>query len=338
MHPPDRESIMTPPLDRLPTFADIRDAARRIAPYATRTPLVEWAALNERVGARVLVKPETLQRTGSFKFRGAYNRIAQLDPAACPGGVVAYSSGNHAQGVAAAAALAGLPAVIVMPEDTPRMKRDNTQGYGAEVVTYDRASEDREEIARAIAEEKGAVIVPPYDDPDIVAGQGTVGLEMAEDAAARGVTLDHVVSNASGGGLIAGISLAFAELSPATRVWVAEPQGFDDHARSLASGRRETNEAATGSICDALLARTPGEITFAINSRRLAGGLVASDDEVRAAMAYAFSTLKLVVEPGGAVGLAALLSGRLEIEPGATVGVVLSGGNVDRESFCAMIG
>jgi len=322
----------------LPSFEDVERAARRIAGHAVRTPLLGNDHLDARLGFKLRIKAEPLQRTGSFKFRGAYNRISQIDVAATPGGVVAYSSGNHAQGVAAAAALRGLPAVIVMPEDSPKIKMRNVESFGARIVTFNRDREDREAIANAIAQEKGAVIVPPYDDPDIIAGQGTIGIEIAEQAAEQGLKVDHIIAPASGGGLIAGIAIAAERLMPGARVWSAEPERFDDHARSLASGNREVNEAASGSICDALLARQPGKLTFAINSRLLAGGLAASDSEVRDAMAFAFETFKLVAEPGGAVALAALLEHRLQPAEGDTVVVVVSGGNVDRQGYCAALG
>lgn len=320
----------------IPTFDDVTRAAERIAGAARRTPLLEFDNLNARTGSRVLIKPELLQRTGSFKFRGAYNRISQLSPETCPGGVVAFSSGNHAQGVAAAAQLMGLPAVIVMPHDAPAIKRANTESYGAEVVGYDRAREDREAIAHRIAGERGSVVVPAYDDPHIIAGQGTVGLEMAQDLAAQDVTLDRLLVPCSGGGLVGGINLAMEALSPSTDVYVVEPEGFDDHARSLQTGTRETNEVQSGSICDALLSAQPGKLTFAINGRCLKGGLTVSDDEVRAAMVYAFRELKLVVEPGGAVALAAILADKVDVA-GQTVGIVMSGGNVDGDLYAEIL-
>ena len=323
-------------LQPLPTFADVESASKRIAGEARLTPVLQSADLNARIGGEVLIKPEVLQRTGSFKFRGAYNRIAQIDADTCPQGVVAFSSGNHAQGVAAAARLQNLPAVIVMPSDAPALKRANTEAFGAQVVTYERGRDDRLAIAEGIAEEKGSVLVPAYDDRDIIAGQGTVGLELAMEARRRDVELDILLVPCSGGGLIAGINLAFETLSPATLVYVVEPEGFDDHARSLQSGKRVANRHATGSICDALLSTQPGEMTFEINRRRLEGAIVVSDDDVRAAVAYAYRELKLVVEPGGAVGLAALLAGKLETA-GKSVGIVLSGGNIDVDQFCSIL-
>lgn len=320
----------------LPTFADIEAARERLKREAVVTPLLQSPLLNEELGGRLLIKPECLQRTGSFKFRGAWNFISQLDEGARRAGVVAYSSGNHAQGVAAAARLRGMPAVIVMPQDTPEIKKANTRAYGAEVVTYDRGMQAREAIAADIAAERGAIIVPPYEHRHIIAGQGTVGLEMAEQAAEGGLSLDAVLVPASGGGLTAGVALALAGSSPATAVHCVEPQGFDDHRRSLSSGRRERNPVATGSLCDALMAQEPGEMTFAINRRLVDGGLAVTEDEVKDAMRRAFSVLKLVVEPGGAVALAAVLASKIETR-GKTVGVILSGGNVDASLFASVL-
>jgi threonine dehydratase len=313
---------------RLPCFDDVRSAAARIAGRARRTPLLADTPLDALTGGRILLKLETLQHTGSFKFRGAYNRLARLDSIQRAAGVVAFSSGNHAQGVAAAARLLGIHATIVMPADAPRVKMRNTLALGAEVIEYDRLRESREAIASRLAAERGAVLVPSFDDPDVIAGQGTVGLEMAEQAAGLGAKLDDVVVCVSGGGLIAGTALAIHAHSPGTRVWSAEPEGHDDHRRSLAAGRRESNPPGARSFCDALLAPEPGLLTFEINRRLLAGGLAVSDAEVRAAIAFAGRQLKLVVEPGGAVALAAVMSGRLECAR-RTIGVVLSGGNVD---------
>ncbi|MDE2331274.1 MAG: threonine/serine dehydratase [Bradyrhizobium sp.] len=316
--------------------SDIDAAAQVIAPYAVRTPLLSLPVLDERAGAKVLIKPELLQRTGSFKFRGAFNKLSSIPAAARGNGVVAFSSGNHAQGVAASAQILKMRATIVMPGDAPLSKRERTTGYGAEVVLYDRDRENRETIAREIAGKRGAIIVPPYDDAVVIAGQGTVGREIAEDLSALGVTPDVVVTPASGGGLVAGIAIAVKARFPNTAVIVAEPQDYDDHARSLRAGRREAHQARSRTICDALMAEMPGEITFAINSRLLAQGVTASDEEVRQAMAFAFRELKLVVEPGGAVGLAALLAGRIDAR-GKNVVIVLSGGNVDADLFARLI-
>jgi len=315
-----------------PTLADIEDAARRLAGVAVKTPLLESSLLNERLGARLLLKPEPLQRAGSFKFRGAYNRISRLDEAARKRGVVAFSSGNHAQGVAAAAQLLGAPAVILMPKDAPAVKIANTRAYGAEVVLFDRDKDDREAMARRIAAERGATVVPPYDDPFIIAGQGTVGLEIAEELTARRIAADAVIVPCGGGGLVAGTSTALAARLPGLPVYSAEPVGFDDTARSLSQGKRQGNVPGAKSFCDALLAPMPGEITFPINHKRLAGGLAVSDAEVRMAMATAFSSFKLVIEPGGAVALAAALAGKIPIK-GKTIVVVASGGSVDPATF-----
>src|SRR5580692_11587724 len=247
------------------TPADIDAAAKVIAPFAVRTPLFSSPALNARVGANVYLKPELLQRTGSFKFRGAFNKLSSIPQDKRSGGVVAFSSGNHAQGVAAAAKILNMPATIVMPSDAPLSKRERTKAYGAEVVLYDRDREDREAIARDIAAKRGATLVPPYDDPMVIAGQGTVGREIAEDMTALGITPDIVVAPVSGGGLIAGIATAVKARFPNTAVIVAEPKDYDDHARSLRAGKREAHKAEGRSICDALMAAIPGEITFAIN-------------------------------------------------------------------------
>jgi threonine dehydratase len=250
--------------------------------------------------------------------------------------VVAFSSGNHAQGVAAAAALLGMPAVIVMPADAPRPKRERTEAFGAEVILYDRAREDRQAIAQDIAEKRHAALVPPYDDPLVIAGQGTAGREIVEDLSAQGLTADVVAVTASGGGLTAGIALAVKARMPQARLFTAEPEGFDDHARSFKSGRREKNAALTGTICDALMAQTPGELTFAINRALVGAGAAVSDQEVAAAVAFAFRELKLVVEPGGAAALAALLSGKIDVK-GKIAVAVLSGGNVDPELFYRLV-
>ena len=312
----------------LPTFADIEAAAALIEPFACRTPLVENAGLNRQLGARVLLKLETLQRTGSFKFRGALNRIAKLPPAERGIGVVAFSSGNHAQGVAAAAALFGVPALIVMPKDAPRAKLEGTRAYGAEIVFYDRVKDDREAIATAMCEERGSTLVRPFDDPDVVAGQGTVGLEIAQDAAARGVALDAVLAPCSGGGLIGGIALAFSVLSPATRVISGELENYDGMRRSLAAGARTAAPGGALSIADGLMAPIPGEIPFALAKRHLADTLAVGDAELASAVAYAARTLKLLVEPSGVAGLAALISGKYAVKDKA-VAVVLTGANGD---------
>lgn len=321
----------------LPVFADIQSAAGRLKGQAHVTPLLEAHALNAATGGRILVKAECLQRTGSFKFRGAWNCISQLTPEAGRRGVVAFSSGNHAQGVAAAAQIRGFPATIVMPADTPEIKKANTRNYGAKVVLYDRASESREEIAGRIVAETGGTLVPPFEHRDIIAGQGTAGLELAAQAEAAGAALDAVLVNCSGGGLTGGIALAMEALAPKAKVYSVEPEGFDDYRRSLASGVREKNARSSGSLCDALLSQQPGEMTFAINRPRLGGGLVVSEDEVKAAMRYAFEHLKLVIEPGGCASLAAVLSGKIAAK-GRVIAVIASGGNVDARLYADILG
>ena len=321
---------------RLPTFADVLAARHRLGELACRTPLIEHPALNAVTGARVLLKAENLQRVGAFKFRGAYNKVAQVDGRAFPGGVVACSSGNHAQGVAAAATLRGLKSTIIMPADAPRMKIERTRAFGGEVVAYDRVNEDRDAIARTLCEQRGAALVHPFDDPDVIAGQGTAGLEMMEQAAELGAVPDIVLVGVSGGGLISGVSIAVKEKSPATLIYSVEPAGFDDLARSLEHGRRERNDKLSGSICDALLAVTPGELTFEVARRNLAGGLTVTDEEAKEAVRFAFRELKLVLEPGGAVSLAAILAGKLDLK-GRTVAALLTGGNIDPAVFSDII-
>ena len=321
----------------LPDFDDVRAAVGRIDGIAVRTPLLEHPLLNAEMGGRLLLKAECLQPTGSFKFRGALNRLRRLDPAATPGGVVAYSSGNHAQAVAAAARLLGLKAAIVMPADAPAVKRAATEAWGGEVIAYDRFTRDRARIAADLARARGAVLVPPYEDRDIIAGQGTAGLEIVRQLGERGLKADAIAVCCGGGGLTAGIALAAGASSPATEVFAVEPERFDDTARSLAIGKRVANDPDARGVCDALLAPEPGEMTFAINRTRLAGGLVVSENEVGRAMRLAFERFRLVVEPGGAVALAAALSGRLAVRD-RVVAVVLSGGNVDPALFLRLTG
>lgn len=316
--------------------AAIDAAARVLAPAAVRTPLLESPLLNKQVGYRLLIKPEVLQHTGSFKFRGAYNRLAHLTREQQERGVVAYSSGNHGQGVAAAARLRGLDAVIVMPADAPEAKICRTRAWGAEVVLYDRCRQDREQVAEALAAERGATLVPPFDDPLVIAGQGTTGLELAEQALALGVTLDAVLVPCGGGGLIAGVAVVIADRSPRTRVLAVEPEDFDDTVRSLTAGRRVANPAGGHTICDALMVQRPGALTFPINRALLAGGVTVDDHDTLQAMAAAFRHFRLVVEPGGAVALAAVLAGRFRCD-GGVIAVICSGGNVDADLFCRAI-
>jgi threonine dehydratase len=321
----------------LPAFEDVLDAAGRLEGFAVRTPLLSNAALDAATGAKVFVKAECLQRTGSFKFRGAYNRICRLTPDELARGVVAFSSGNHAQGVAAAAALMGTPAVIVMPSNAPKAKILGTKALGAEVITYDRWTESREEIGARIAAERGSVLVPPFDDFHVVAGQGTVGLEAAQQLKALGETADLLLAPASGGGLVAGIGLAFGALSPSTEVYAVEPEAYNDHARSLKAGHPVAVKADTDSLLDALLSPAPGDLTFALNSKQLAGAVGVSDAAAMAAVAFAFRHLKLVLEPSGAAALAAVLAGKVDAA-GRTVVAVASGGNVDAEVYAEAIG
>jgi threonine dehydratase len=316
-------------------IVDVERAAERLDGVAVRTPLFENIELNEWTGGRVFVKAESLQRTGSFKIRGAYNLMSQLTAEQAARGVVAWSSGNHAQGVACAGKLLGIHTTIVMPEDAPRAKLENTRALGGEVVTYDRYSGDREAIARAIAAEGGAELVPSFEHERIIAGQGTVGLEIAEQLAELGVVPDQVLICCGGGGLTAGCSIALKSRIAGVHIFTVEPDAFDDTARSFVSGRRESVSNEARSICDALQTNRPGRLTFDINRRLTKAGLTVSDAEVRAAMRFAFRHFKMVVEPGGAVALAAVLGRKLETN-GRTTVVVISGGNVDEDLFAAI--
>jgi threonine dehydratase len=315
---------------------DIERAARTIRGRAVKTPLLQSLELDALAGGAVLIKPECLQRIGAFKFRGAYNRLSRLSAAERRAGVVAWSSGNHAQGVALAAQILGIGALIVLPADAPAMKLERTRALGAEIRLYDRAREDREAIARAIAAERGAVIVPSYDDPLIIAGQGTIGLEIARQATAANHHLDLVVGPIGGGGLMAGVATAVAALSPSTQLVGVEPEGFDDTRLSLAASERRTAPPHRRGLCDALESPMPGALTFPILKARLAVVLTVNDREVADAMRYAFTTLKLVVEPGGVVALAAILAGKIAVE-GRTAAIILSGGNVDPALFAKVI-
>ena len=327
---------MTEPLP-VPTAADVEAAAKRLEGVVIHTPLLHSPVLDELTGGRVFLKPETLQHTGSFKFRGAYNKISSIPADKRAAGVVAFSSGNHAQGVAAAAKMLGLRATIVMPKDAPKPKRDRTAAFGAEVVLYDRdKGEDREVIARGIADERGAVMVPPYDDPLIIAGQGTAGREIVDDLATMGLKPDVVVVPNSGGGLTAGVAIAVRDKAPNAKIITAEPEGFDDFLRSLRSGQRESNPRPSGTICDGLMTGTPGEITFAVNRKLVADGVTVSDADVGKAIAFAFRELKLVVEPSGAITLAALLTRKIDVR-GKVAVAVLSGGNIDPALFNKLV-
>jgi len=306
----------------------IFDAQARIAPHIVRTPMLRDAALDRLLNATILIKPEVLQKTGSFKLRGATNAILQLTPEQRAHGVVTYSSGNHGQAIACAAASFGIPATIVMPSDAPAIKRDSTKFWGATIIEYDRDTQNREAIAADIVARSGAALIPPYEHPDVIAGQGSAALELAEDAKSAGLALDVLIVPTGGGGFIAGCALALEAASPATKIYAAEPVDWDDTARSLASGTREKNSGKGSKFCDAILTPTPGELTFSINRTRLKAGLTATDDEVRAAQHFAARHFKLIVEPGGAVALAALLARRIETR-GQTIAVILSGGNAE---------
>jgi threonine dehydratase len=309
-------------------IAAIEAAAERIAPHVRRTPLLWSRALDARAGRRVLVKPECLQVTGSFKARGGFSAVTALDPAVRARGVIAYSSGNHAQGVAIAAQCFGVAAVIVMPGDAPEAKIAGTRALGAEVVLYDRGSDDRDAIGQRLAEARGLTLIKPFDDPMVIAGQGTTGLEIAEQAAELGVTRADVLVCCGGGGLTSGIALALEAKAPGMRVRPVEPEGFDDVARSLAAGSIQRNTRSDGGLCDAVLTPAPGALTFPIMQRLCGPGLVVSDDDALDAMAAAFHHLRVVAEPGGAIALAAALTRGADLEAD-TVIVTISGGNVD---------
>ncbi|WP_281967456.1 threonine ammonia-lyase [Roseovarius nanhaiticus] len=311
----------------------IRAAAARIKGHARRTPLLSSPFLDRIAGRRVWVKPECLQHTGSFKYRGGYAAVSALDDATRARGVLAFSSGNHAQGVALAAAQHGVPSVIIMPSDAPALKIANTRALGAEVVLYDRAGgESREEIGEALEAARGLTLIRPYDEPQVIAGQGTAGLEIAEDAAEMGIRRADVLVCCGGGGFTSGIALALEADAPGLRARPCEPEDFDDTARSLASGRIERNARTSGGLCDAIITPQPGEITFPIMQRLCGPGLAVSDEEALRAMALAWGRLKLVAEPGGAVALAAALFRADQIE-GDDVIVTISGGNVDADIF-----
>ena len=317
------------------TLDDIRDAAARLEPVVVRTPLITSPVLDDLAGGTVLLKAENLQRTGSFKIRGAYNFLSQLTPDQARHGAVAYSSGNHAQAVAAAGTMLGIETTIVMPEDAPAMKIENTRRLGGNTVLYDRYTQDREKIARDIVEERGAALVPPYNHEWTITGQGTAGLEIMEQCTELGVKPDQVLVCCSGGGLTAGCAIAVKSLSPDTDVYAVEPEDFDDTRRSLHSGKLEGNDPEARTICDALMSSPPGEITFEINKDRLTDVLLVSDEEVREAIRFGFRHLKLVVEPGGAAALAAVLAGKLDTRDKTTV-AIMSGGNIDAALFASI--
>ena len=308
----------------------------RLRPHVRHTPALESDALNAQVGGRVLIKLECLQLTGSFKVRGAFNRLLLLSDDERKRGIVAWSAGNHAQALAYAGARLHVRATIVMPSDAPRAKIEGTQRYGAQVVFYDRQTEDREAIGRALAQKSGAIIVPPYEDADVIAGQGTAGLELLDDAATCNAALDRMLVCVGGGGLIAGCALAARARGCSTAFYSAEPQGYDDTLRSLKAGARVRNDATAPSTADALMTVTPGELTFSLNRELLAGGFTIGDDDIAAAMRFAFSQLRVVVEPGGAAALAAVMT-RPETFSGLTTGIILTGGNVDAGRFSQIL-
>lgn len=325
-------------LDETRVTADgVRAAAERLKGRAVRTPLLENETLNETVGGRVLIKAEVLQRYGSFKFRGAYNLISQLSPEQRKNGVLAWSSGNHGQGVALASKLLGVKATIIMPEDAPKIKAGNVRALGADIITYDRYSEDREAIAMPILRERGMALAPSYDHPHIIEGQGTLALETWEDASARGAQIDAFVICCGGGGLTSGCATILEEVSPQTHVWIAEPEGYDEAWASIVAGERIKADVTRPTICDAIATPAPGRLTFPIMKRLVRGGVSLTEREVKDAMIFAYQHLKLVVEPGGAVALAALLSRKFDAEA-KTTAITLSGGNVDPVLFSSILG
>jgi len=321
--------------DVLPTAADVAEAYVRLREWLIATPTLESAALNERVGTRALLKAECLQHSGSFKIRGALNRLLQLSAEERKAGVVAFSSGNHAQAVALAAHWLGMRAAIVMPSDAPKVKLERTRAWGAEVVLYDREREDREAIAHRLAAERGAVLVPPFDHPHIIAGQGTAALELARAARARRIEIEALYVPCSGGGLVAGSALAIRSEFPNCAVYAVEPRGFDDTAQSLAAGKRCRIAPGGATLCDGLMAAMPGAITFAVNRRELAGAIAVDDAQVRTAMSFAAHHLKVVLEPSGAAALAAVLA--TPPRERRCIAVMLSGGNVDADLFADVL-
>ena len=310
-------------------YSDIQKALKRLEPVVRRTPLIENDALNEKVGKRVLVKLECLQHTGSFKWRGAWNAVKKLSETIPKPGVIAYSSGNHAQGIARATKLLGLPAVIVMPNDAPAVKIRNTRSYGAEVVLYDRPNgESREAVGEEIAKARQLTLIKPYDNVDVIAGQGTCGVEIAEQAKSAGIDSASVFVCCGGGGLSSGIALALEASAGQFSVYPVEPASADDVCRSLVSGKRESVVGVPDTACDAIVTPSPGEITFPILNRLCPGGLSVTDDEMKAAVRFAFDQLNVVAEPGGAVALAAAMAHGKRIDADALI-VVITGGNVD---------
>ncbi len=324
-------------LDTAPTSDGVLAAAERLAGKAVKTPLLENAFLNERAGGRIFLKAENLQHCGAFKFRGAYNLMSQLTAEERAGGVVAWSSGNHGQGIALAAKMVGAPAVIVMPADAPAIKADTVRALGAEIVAYDRYKDNREAIAYEIARERGAIIAPSFDHPHIIEGQGTAALEAVEQAQAAGVSLDAMIVCCGGGGFASGCALGLSVVSPKTAIYIAEPEGYDDTARSLEKGDRVEADISRKTLCDAIATPSPGELTFPILKQYAKGAFVISEEQVKAAVSFAAQRLKLIVEPGGAVALAAILAGHFDAQ-GKNVAVTLSGGNIDPDVLALCLG
>lgn len=320
-----------------PSPDDVLAAAVRIEGYVRRTPVLESAKLNKIIGGRVMIKAESIQRTGSFKVRGAFNRLLQMTPDERQRGVVAWSAGNHAQALAYVGAQLGVRAMIVMPSDAPRAKIEGTRYFGGEITFYDRTTESREEIGLALADRLGAIVVPPFEETAVIAGGGTAGLELIDQVMALGAELDTLVVCVGGGGLIAGCALAGQARQLCISVFAAEPENYDDMRRSLLAGERVENDLSHQTIADALATRTPGELTFELNQNLLTGGIAISESELRDAVRFAFDELRLVVEPGGAAALAAILANPRDFE-GRTTGVILTGGNVDAEMFSSILG
>ncbi len=330
---------MSPELvpDRPITADGVRDASQRITGHAIRTPLIENEFLNEVAGGRVLIKAEVLQHCGSFKFRGAFNLVSQLTDYQKKRGVLAWSSGNHAQGLARAARLFKIPATIIMPADTPALKAENVKTFGADIIPYDRYSEDREEIAKAVQRDRNLVLAPPFDHPDVIEGQGTLALETVEDARARALEIDAFIICCGGGGLTSGCATILEDVSPQTDVWIAEPEDFDETWASIKTGERQYADIKKRTICDAIANNTPGRLTLPIMQRLVRGGVTITEDEVEHAIVFAYKYLKLIIEPGGAVALAAILSGKVD-GGGKVTAITLSGGNIDPGLFAAILG
>ncbi len=318
-------------MQSLPRFNDIEQAAARLSGHAYVTPMLNSPVIDSIVGKRVWFKPECKQKVGAFKYRGAYNRLSAMTVAERALGVVAFSSGNHARGISRAAKELGISAIIVMPSDAPAVKVAGVIDDGAKIIEYDRRTESREAIAQAVHEREGRIVVSSYDDPYIIAGQGTVGLEVAQEASARGLNFDALITPMGGGGLCAGISLALDALSPRTKIYGAEPRGYNDHQMSLSAGKRVALKNPPDSLCDALMTPTPGELTWPINRKRLSGVYTVDDRDCLLAMAIAKRELGVTVEPGGAAAMAAVLQGGFDGVDVDTICVILSGGNVDPE-------